>query len=330
MIKERTSILALAGYLLATIFSFVPQAQACFDLTVRDAAFDQPRDMHLLGVIAPAGDPAGEEIYLRLEQWLDGSGQNLNIELHRVDTENPDTPWENYGIPSAPPAVPVVVLAGSGSAALGRSNFVVDHWEPAPGNRDLDALKSSPAREAIRNQAGHRLAVLVHVPASDNRGGAAEDVIDSVVRAWSKREPLGVGLVRVDRSDKREKLLLSFMGVRKTGPDWVGVVFGRGKLMPPLKGEEITGENLNSSLETMIGECSCLQSPTALGIDLPLDWDKACDETVVALRSTDILAGSIAGAGGGILAPALWTLAGLVVLIGLATTWIVKSKKREF
>ena len=116
MIRERTSILALAGCLLAAIFSFVPQAQACFNLTVRDAAFQEQRNMHLLGVIAAADDPAGEEIFLRLEQWLGSSGQNLNIELHRVDADNTDTPWGDYGIPSAPPELPVVVLSGKGSA----------------------------------------------------------------------------------------------------------------------------------------------------------------------------------------------------------------------
>jgi hypothetical protein len=328
MIKEKASILALAGYLLATIFSFVPQAQACFDLTVRDAAFQEPRDMHLLGVMAAADDPAGEEIFLRLEQWLNGSGENLNIELYRVDIGSPDTPWGDYGIPSAPPELPVVVLAGKGSASLRRPNFVVDHWEPGPTGQDLEVLKSSPAREKIRGEVGHRLAVLVYVPGNDNPDNSAEDAIESVVRTWLEREPLGVSVVRVNRSDERERLLLSFMGVRRTGPDWVGVVFGQGKLMPPLRGEEITEGNLNALLETLVGECSCLQSPTALGIDLPMDWDEACDESVVALRSSDIVVGSVAGSWG-ILATTLWTLGGLAVLVGLATAWIMRSKKRE-
>lgn len=323
MIKAITSILALAAF-----FIFAPKATACFDLTVRDAAFGQPRDMHLLGVMAAADDPAGEKIYLRLEQWLNDSGQDLNIELNRVDTDDPDTPWEDYGIPSAPPVLPVVVLAGSGSASLRRPNFVVDHWEPGPKNEALEVLKSSPARESIRGEVGHRLAVLVYVPGNDNQDNSAADVIDSVVRTWSEREPLGISVVRVERSDKRERLLLSFMGMRRTGPDWVGVVFGQGKLMPPLRGQEITEESLNTMLETLLGQCSCLQSPTALGIDIPMDWDEACDESVVALRSSEILAGSVVGTQG-IIAPTLWALGGLVILVGLATVLIMRSKNRQ-
>lgn len=326
MIKGRKTMFALAGVWLATAVLFVQNVPACFNLTVRDAAFQESRDMHLLGVMAPADDPAGEQIYLRLEQWLLNSAQNLNIELYRVDTDNPDTPWGDYGIPSAPPELPVVVLSGRGSASLRRLNFVVDHWEPGPTGQDLEVLKSSPAREAIKEEVGQRLAVLVHVPGSDNQDDSAEDAIESVVRKWSEREALGVGVIRVERSDERERLLLSFMGVRRTGPDWVGVVFGRGKLMPPLKGEEITEENLNALLETLVGECSCLQSPTALGIDLPMDWDETCDEAVVALRSSDIVVGSVAGSWG-ILTTTLWALGGLVVLVGLATAWILRNKK---
>ncbi len=328
MIKAGTSIKVPVVLLLATIFVFAPEAPACFDLTVRDAAFEEPREMHLLGVMSAAGDPAGEKIFLRLEQWLSESGQKLNIELHRVDTDDPDAPWKDYGIPSAPPVLPVVVLAGKGSASMGRPNFLVDHWEPGPSDDDLEMLKSSPAREAIRDEIGQRLAVLVHVPGNDNQDNSVADVIASVVKTWSQREPLGVSVVRVDRSDKRERLLLSFMGVSRTGPDWVGVVFGRGKLMTPLRGQEITEESLNTMFETLIGECSCLQSPAALGIDIPMDWDEACDESVVALRSSDILTGSVAGTGG-ILATTLWTLGGLVVLVGLATVLIMRSKNRQ-
>ena len=144
MIKKTALIVALAAFLIA-----VPVTRACFDLTVRDAAFGEPRDVHLLGVIAAADDPAGVEIYLRLEKWLSESGQELNIELQRVDAHDPDVPWMDYGIPSAPPALPVVVLAGRGSTFLARPNFLVDHWEPGPGDEELEVLRSSPARKEI-------------------------------------------------------------------------------------------------------------------------------------------------------------------------------------
>ncbi|HUU27680.1 MAG TPA: hypothetical protein VM123_07700 [archaeon] len=301
------------------------QAQACYDLTVRDAAFEYPRSVHLLAVMARADDPAGKDVYSALEQWLSGPGKGLNLELRRVDPGSPDVIWTDYGIPSAPPLSPVVVLAGSGS--LGQPNFLVDHWEPGPGAGDLEILKSSPVREEIKREVTHRLAVLIHVPGNDNSESDAGEVIESVVRTWAKREPLGVAVVRVDRSDERERLLLAFMGAKRTGPDWVGVVFGRGKLMPPLRGEEITEERLNGLLEPLLGDCSCLQSPAALGVDLPMEWDETLDSALVKLRSNDIQVSGVSGTWG-ILATTAWTLGGLVFLVGIATALIMRSRKR--
>jgi len=310
----------LAVMLFAAGLLVPPPGQACYDQTVRDASFGYPRDMHLMAVVAGDDDPRGEEIYNYLEQWFEDQGRGLNIELRRVDPDDPDVRWEELGIPSAPPSSPVAVLAGRGAAWVGRPNFLIDHWEPGPDAEDLKVLKSSPAREEIRREVARRLAVLIHIPGSDSERGSVDRMLESVVEAWSEREPLGVGIVRVDRSDERERLLLSFMGAGNTDSDLVGVVFGRGKMMPPLKGEDISEARLNGLLEPLVGDCSCLQSPYALGVDMPLEWDETRDAAVVALRS-DILPGAW-----GILSATMWTLGGLVVLVVLATVWIMRKR----
>lgn len=311
---------ALLAVMLFAAGLLAPSVQACYDQTVRDASFGYPRDMHLLAIVAGPDNPRGGEIYNYLEQWFEDPGRGLNIELHQVDPDDPDVRWEEFGIPSAPPSSPVAVLAGRGAAWAGRPNFLIDHWEPGPDAADLEVLKSSPAREEIRREVVRRLAVLIHIPGSDNERGAVERMLASVVEAWSEREPLGIAIVRVDRSDERERLLLSFMGVGSTKSDLVGVFFGRGKMMPPLKGEEISEERLNELLEPLVGDCTCLQSPYALGVDMPLEWDETHDAAVVAL-SSDIQPGAWR-----ILSATIWTLGGLVVLVVLTTVWIMRKQ----
>jgi hypothetical protein len=96
---------------------------------------------------------------------------------------------------------------------------------------------------------------------------------------------LDVSVVRVDRTDARERLLLSFTNTTHDGPDWVGFAFGKGKFMTPLEGDEITAAELNRLLETLAADCTCSQSPSRLGVDVLMEWDAAVDETVVFLES---------------------------------------------
>jgi hypothetical protein len=304
---------------------FLPgRTAACDSTSVRDGAFGEPRSVHLLGVMTRAGDPAGEKIYANLNEWCQKDGQNLNIEMRLVDPNDPETRWEDYGIPSSPPSLPVVVLAGKGVA--GRANFLIYHWEPGPSAQDLQILKTSPAREKIRKEVVRKLAVIIHTPASDRSQRNARDILSRVAKVWSAREPLGVTVITIDRKDRNEELLLSFMGVKGEGPDWAAVVFGRGKMMVPLQGEEISEAALNSQLETLTGQCTCLQSPSSLGVDIPLDWEPAHDRAVVPMRGVNP-AQNAAGATPRIMFSVLWTLGGIILLAGLATVWLVRRGK---
>ncbi|MFV2068114.1 MAG: hypothetical protein ACC645_14160, partial [Pirellulales bacterium] len=95
---------------------FLSPARACDDVTVRDAAFQAPRDMHRLCVMHRHDDPAAEERVAALRDWLAASAAGLNIEVVSVDVDAPDVEWSEYAIPSAPPDLPVVVLAGRRTA----------------------------------------------------------------------------------------------------------------------------------------------------------------------------------------------------------------------
>ncbi|MBI4581685.1 MAG: hypothetical protein HY718_18460 [Planctomycetes bacterium] len=295
--RAATSLAAPPAVLAAVLAVVGPAAWlvACDYTSVRDAAFKEPRDVHRLAVIGDPDDAQPGRTHERLTAWAASLGDSLNLMVVRIDPEAPDVKWEEYGIPSAPPSLPVVTL--SGWRRLERKGFLIDHWEPEPSDKDLELIRTSAAREAIRQEAGRRVAVLVYVAGDDPEASARiAKLLDTVVDAWNKKQPLGLAVVRVSRTDERERLLLAFAGIRASGPDWVAVAFGRGKLMQPLQGDEITAETLDEQIELLAGECTCLRSPSSLGVDLPLMWSKDLDATVDMMRTNDEAAASTAQA----------------------------------
>ena len=150
---------------LATVTA--PSALPCTDDNVRGAAFNVPRDVHRLCLFARENDALAREHFARLARWLDTEGKDLNVQLEWVLADAPNTNWADYGLPSAPPTIPVTALIGCDTAS-GRA-FIIDHWDPAPTDAELSVLTHSPAREAIHRGVLDRWAVLLHVPsAQDN------------------------------------------------------------------------------------------------------------------------------------------------------------------
>jgi prepilin-type N-terminal cleavage/methylation domain-containing protein len=288
MSKDR--LMRIAVFLCAA-FS-VSRGWPCDD-TVRGKAFEESRNVHRLCLIADGADSASQALFSRLETWRAQAGAATNVELVRLDTRDDKVNWEDYGIPSAPPTLPVAVLAGFDNA--GRRSFVIDHWEPGPTDSDLDALIGSPVREAIRREVGKRWAVLLYAPGSGSGARSIEAVIEAVSKRWSQEHAPGIAVVRLDRSDPRERLLCSFAGLAQRdkdapagAPDWVGVVFGRGKLMaPPLEGAEITEAALDALLSQLIEICSCLRPPSMMGVDIPMSWGPEDEKSVASLLSPE-------------------------------------------
>jgi len=327
----------LLSPVLLLLFSglFAAAASACEDATVRDAAFAESRDVHRLSVVEGPDDPAGEQLYDRLDTWFKTAGTSLNVELVRVDADAPDVRWDEYGIPSAPPSLPVTVLAGSRYAE--RRRFFIDYWEPGPTSENLERMSTSPARDAMRAELVRRVAVLLYIPGTNGDAGSAEPVLDAVVERWSREVPLGLSVVRVDRSDGRERLLLSFTGVQEQGPDWVAVVFGRGKLMPFLEGSEITEGRLTEFITSLVEECTCLRPPSSLGVDIPMRWDESDDSAVIRLRESGdngVLDGPLAPDLAGssivrhIVPGAMWTFGALALVVAIGTGAIVLVRNR--
>jgi hypothetical protein len=165
-------------------------------------------------------------------------------------------------------------------------NFVIQHWEPAPTDEEFASLARSPLRERLQQELGRQLAVVLYAPCENCEDDRVSAMLSQLDREWKNVQgsELGVSVIEVDRTDPAERLLLSFAGLAPDGPDWVGVVFGRGKLMnPPLIGEEITPAGLNGLIEQVLMDCSCSKPLPSMGVDLPMVWTAELDEQVVAL-----------------------------------------------
>ena len=256
-------------------------AIACNSGSVRDAAFQAKRDMHRFCVFTTSKDSQGDAIFERLRSWLETDGQRLNVVLERVNADDPSVRWEAYGIPGQPPSLPVVALIGLMPTSP-RRPFVIDHWEPTLSDADLVALKTSPARDEVKRSIADVWAVLVY-SAGANAEQSKETVLKAVEKQWETEHAPGISIARLDRTDPRERTLCSFAGLEPTGPDWVGVVFGRGTLLaPPLQGDDITEDNLNRLLTGLTIPCTCLQQSMTLGLDFPMTWEPELDVKAAA------------------------------------------------
>jgi hypothetical protein len=266
-------------------------AAACNSGSVRDAAFQAKRDMHRLCVFTTSKDAQGDAIFERLRSWLETDGQRLNVVLERVNADDPSVRWDtSYGIPGQPPTLPVVALIGLMPTSP-RRPFVIDHWAPTLSDADLAALKASPARDEVKRSIADVWAVLVYSPGPNTRAQGfrasteqnKETVLNAVEKQWETEHAPGISIARLDRTDPRERTLRSFVGLEPTGPDWVGVVFGRGTLLaPPLQGDDITEGNLNRLLTGLTVPCTCLQQSMTLGLGLPMTWEPELDVKAAA------------------------------------------------
>ena len=259
-----------------------PCVWACNTGSVRDAAFLTPRDTHRLCVIAGEGDAAIEPEYARLQAWFGEHGEDLNVRLERVDAGGPDVDWRFYGLPSAPPEIPVTVLVGA-SSALARP-FIIAHWTPAPTDNDLARLLTTPAIGQAKKTLVDEWAVVLYAPAA---GANAEtwQTLKALEERWDEKQPPGISVVKLDRANPEESLFCAFAGIREDSPDWLAVMFGRGMLLaPPLMGDDIIEGNVDTLLGQLTVPCTCLQDTLGIGVSAPMRWEKKLDERFAELE----------------------------------------------
>lgn len=260
----------------------VTTAIAC-EIRVRDSAFRTVRDRHRLCVIADSNDTAADGTYERLTRWLDQTDDTMNLEIVRIDADDPETNWRAVGIPSAPPGLPVTVLVGRNNGT--GDHFVIDHWEPQPSDEELAGILDSPSRRQLAELLAVSIAVLIFAPGdADSSQPDLAESLNEIVTAGVADERIGLSMLTIDRNDPQEQLLCRFMGLRPGGPDTLCVAFGRGKLMtPPLQADAITADNINQLVYQIRQACSCSKPLPTMGVDLPLAWTDAVDSSVVLM-----------------------------------------------
>lgn len=323
------------------------QALSACEIRVRDAAFRTPRDVHRLCVFAETDDPAAKEIQARLEKWLSGPADGLNIRIERVNADDPETQWSNYGIPSAPPTMPVTALIGRSNSS--GENFVIDHWDPAPSEEDLEQLQSSPIREQLQEKLGKHLAVLLYFGSDGDT--ETREMLRKVSGEKVGEERIGLGLIEIDPTVADERVLLSFAGLDPDAGSALYVAFGQGKLLePPLFGEQINPQEIDHLIEQLCTACSCSKPLPMMGVDLPLVWtpeldstvvlmdaelededmldstgDSPADSTATSLETIELPAGEPNANRQSLFLPVLWMLGGLVLVVGVCTKFVIKG-----
>ena len=305
-----------------------PDARACDSGSIRQAAFQEARDTHKLCVIGDSEDPATDTLHGDLAAQLSQTAQELNVELVRVNADDPEVQWKALALPSAPPVLPVTVLVGWDG--VNRRPFLIDHWEPGPSETQFAALVRSPLRKTLKRSVLDRWAVVLYARGTDETGGGAEPVLQAVEKKWAAEYPPGITVARFDRADPHEGLVRAFIGLPPSGPDWAGVVFGQGKLMaPPLEGTAITEDNLNRLVGTLVQPCTCLQAGTSLGVDIPMIWEASLATAVVKLgddgylETTEAAAVPVSGRADGTAAPVATRRIPVTALIALAASALV-------
>ena len=283
MARQRIIIHAIAALISVLIgLQTKPRLTFACEIRVRDSAFRTTRDFHRLCVIADRDDESADQIFDHLEAWLSKSDGTLNLEIERIDADDPETDWRSLGIPSAPPMMPVTVLVGRDNG-IGE-HFVIDHWEQAPTEDDLLAIGNSPVRQQLAKQLASNIAVLIYAPGDLPTGRAIADRLKNLISEKVADERIGLSMITLDRTDPAERLLCRFMGIRPNSPDTLCVSFGRGKLMsPPLLGDEITRDNINNLVTQIRQACSCSKPLSTMGVDIPLVWSDSIDSSVVLM-----------------------------------------------
>ena len=263
--------------------TFAWNVWACNSGTVRDAAFSGRRDEHRLCYFFAEGEPAAEETYLRIEAWFRANGDRLNVHPEQVNTSDPEVRWSDYGMTGPPPQLPVTALVGS--SMLFRHPFVIDHWEPAPSNEELDQLFHAPSMEKAKERLVDIWGVVLYA-VQDTAQAQAGAWIEAAVKEWGDSHEPGLAFLRVDPEDPGERLFTALAELGPEAPECAAVVFGRGRLMAPLlRGEELTKENLYRLLDQLTVPCTCLADSTVMGLDLPVRWEEALDIRFAALEA---------------------------------------------
>jgi molybdenum ABC transporter molybdate-binding protein len=309
-------------------------------------------------VIFHRGDLAGAD-RKAVELLAEGEQSLVNIAVKRVDVggkmseahqklwegqKNAALPWMVVQFPFADENIPP---AWAGSLSEGAARMVMD----SPARREL-------ARRILSGES----AVWVVLKSGDKaKDDAAVKAVDEKIKEFEKTmklPDLGAGnpddakvlselplklafsWIGVSRNDPAERMLVNMLldsspDLRKENEAMAFPIFGRGRVLGALVGEEMMGRRMREAAEFICGPCSCQVKDLNPGFDLLLagDWEavlegRKAEEAAFALPAG---AGAAqAGAGAPSKGEGKWTWAAVVgALVVVVVVWIgMKVAKR--
>jgi hypothetical protein len=130
------------------------------------------------------------------------------------------------------------------------------------GKLDIERIKTminSPKRSELADQLCHGKHGLFLILLSEDKE-ENEIVVEKVKSILNKHN--NVGFVIVERDDAKEKWLVEQLlsveyELKKVTKPMVFAVMGRGYVIPPIAGKDVTGENLTLLIDFMNSACSC-------------------------------------------------------------------------
>jgi hypothetical protein len=292
--------LALATFALGT--AALP-AGACNVPVFRYALERWPADPYLLSLVHRG--PLAEEAKVladALEKTADDGFANLAV--RRIDLADPaaakarDLPGDLRDA-----ELPCIVLHDP--VQPGADGIV---WKGPLSATNIHLLCDSPARQALRKRLlGGDSAVWLLLEGGDR---TADDAMETLLDAQSKRMATLFEIPEMDPSDPRtrvnaelkiafstlrlrrgapgedlllEQLFHMFPDLRETLTPMVFPVFGRGRVLCKLPGDELDADTLEEVAAFLTGACSCEVKAMNPGHDLMMaaDWDALLEERVV-------------------------------------------------
>ncbi len=309
-VPAQAALLALA--VAAGLAAAAPLAQAC-SVPVHRYALERWPPEPYEAVLFHRGALGGEvqKAVEALDAARDPAGAFPNLLLDRIDVDQPipdrvKALWEAQ----AKPALPWLVVR---YPAFREEGPVL--WSGPLAAASVAALLDSPARrEVVKRILAGTSAVWVLLEGGDTaRDDAAAAKVEAQLRAIEKEfeppaldpedlDPFGPGrfraplplrlafsVLRVSRGDAAEKTLVDML-MRLAGDPppaadqpVVFPVFGRGRALAALAGEDLEPDVLQEAAAFLAGPCSCQVKEMNPGMDLLMtaNWDAIYDEPVV-------------------------------------------------
>jgi len=315
MLAMRRAAVA-TGLLLAGLALGAESAQACNVPVFRYALERWPQAPYEVlifhrGTLAPEAQQAVAD--LRARGRVDAQGAAINLLLADLDA-SPDAAVKNLWEASPGASLPWMIVRYP--EYLGVTENI---WAGPLSREAVAAIMDSPARRRIARDLiqGESAVFLLMESGNREKDEAAAQLLKTQLAelektlelpdvpsgqwddpAYDDKGPpkmrLGFEMVRLSRTDPAEqvfvKMLIGPAPQRLQGGEpIVFPIFGRGRALCAIVGDQITADRIGEEAAFVVGPCSCIVKDQNPGVDMlmAVDWDAALDGQASAIPTVE-------------------------------------------